>query len=421
MQGYHRWKTIVTTFFFCVMGSSGVLAGEFSGMLEQTLGVEHHAKYHFPAQNKTRIKLNMIQTPSATIDINLSVNGVLYSGITTVDVAAYLPKEDDALLSGMVRDALTTNYENDIWISEGYASYYGKTYKLRVGRQKLHSGTGYAFNPTDLLMKKNPLDPSYEKEGIDALFLEWNTWSETVLQLAYSFGTYQGSERRYEFVDDGDTLVRIKTLLSEWDLSLFLAKAIRSRYDIQSKTDGLLDDTRAHAQLKWTMLAGDFSGNLLSFGWHGEGGYVWLDPPAENFQFTSDLRNHFRGLIGMDYTFANQLQILVEYMFIGQGHRYSKYYTLNERMGFLKGERTTLGFDTLVLLASYPLSDYIKGDFLAISNINDGSLVLQPKFLWEVGDNLSTESTIRIPIGGHSRSQRGRLPSSAELRLRYFF
>jgi hypothetical protein len=79
----------------------------------------------------------------------------------------------------------TPGDETDWVVRQGYAQYWwGEKAGLRVGKQRLAWGSGFAWNPTNRLEPpKNALNTALEQEGVLAARLDWNpaAWASVVL------------------------------------------------------------------------------------------------------------------------------------------------------------------------------------------------------------------------------------------------
>jgi hypothetical protein len=79
----------------------------------------------------------------------------------------------------------TRGDETDWVVRQGYAQYWwGEKVGLRVGKQRIAWGSGFAWNPTNRLEPpKNALNTTLEQEGVLAARFDWNpaSWASVVL------------------------------------------------------------------------------------------------------------------------------------------------------------------------------------------------------------------------------------------------
>ncbi len=91
-----------------------------------------------------------------------------------------------AVFRGYVERSWGTSADETDWVvRQGYAQYWwGETVGLRVGKQRIAWGSGFAWNPTNRLEPpKNALNTTLEQEGALAARLDWNpvAWASLVL------------------------------------------------------------------------------------------------------------------------------------------------------------------------------------------------------------------------------------------------
>jgi len=129
---------------------------ELAGYLEDTFNVEYLRREQSGAWlNAGRGRLNLSLKPTRWLDLGFGVVGTYNSGETRIDSLRYLPEDTPILAPDpdrdlpRTRDVLGYSLENDLHFQEAFVTLYLPRLRLRVGRHKLYSGTGYAFNPTD--------------------------------------------------------------------------------------------------------------------------------------------------------------------------------------------------------------------------------------------------------------------------------
>jgi hypothetical protein len=91
-----------------------------------------------------------------------------------------------AVFRGYVERSWGTSTDDTEWvIRQGYAQYWwGEKVGVRVGKQRIAWGSGFAWNPTNRLEPpKNALNTTLEQEGALAARLDWNpsAWASLVL------------------------------------------------------------------------------------------------------------------------------------------------------------------------------------------------------------------------------------------------
>jgi hypothetical protein len=367
--------------------------------------------------NNTRGKLSVSGTKGKDYDFSVVIVGAVFIGDISLNVLPYMPRYIIPFVPDNFKNKFSYNYNNDLWMQEGYATVYKGPFRLRAGRQKLYSGTGYAFNPTDLFNKKNPLDPAYEVEGIDSIFAGLTLAGETEFNAVYSFGSSKTSGRYYKKITDGDYQLKIKTHFGRWDTGLFYTKAMQRFTDAEATALGVRDSLTV--DLTWRMFAGSFSGELFNIGIHGEGGYVFVDSYRDVIFLNHELEDHLRLLLGMDYTFDSRLYVIFEYLYIGQGLKDSVY-TISDRISVLTGERPTLSRHTTFSGIRYPVTNLLSAELYWIFFACDSSSILNPWIVWNAMTDMSFSFSLSVPLG-QEQSINGRSGIAALGRLRYSF
>ena len=400
---------------------------DFSGYVEDTVSTEYRkADKGFAVLNSARLRNDFSKDFDGKFDFGLVVIGNIYSGDTEINISDYLPDKVLSQYPPMVWQDMVFELENDVWIQEGHASLYAGDFRLRLGRQKYYTGTGYAWNPSDLFNRKNSLDPAYETEGIDGIFAAWSFTGESEVSLFYSIGTSHFRERKtFSSIEDGDFQLKARTHIGVWEIALHYTEAKLDRTDFLAAIMGAVDPENPATMVKWRLLGGETSGQLFGIGLHAEFGYAWLDLYRDPYivpaiGFIPDIQNHARFLVGADYTFENGLFLIGEYYYEGLGKNSPDDYNLNDRLSFLTGERDSIGKHNIFLGGNYPVTDLITMEMYVISNLNDPSIILNPWLVWIASDNVTVSVTGQLPMANEDSSL-GKIGPSIFARLKWTF
>ena len=307
----------------------------------------------------------------------------------------------------------------DIFVQEAFGTLYTDHLRLRVGRHKFYTGTGYAYNPTDLFNVKDPLDPTYEVNGIDAMLLSIDLPQQTEIQ---------GAVKYSDHFDTTDYRVRLKTYISGWDMAIQYTYYLKKRVDWEAlNTETALTELMQGMsfdaftrEFRWHLVAAEFAGELWEWGIYGEGGYVFITEPDDVGTLKDAAKDHERLLLGIDHTFDFQLYFILEYLRIGQGRTDSADITLNDRMAYLNGEVLSNNRDTLFTGVSYPLTDLTEFSLYAIVGCNDPSVLINPWLVYDIRSGLKLSFSANIPIGDEN-GQNGKAGPSGFVRLRFNF
>ncbi len=371
---------------------------EFGGYLEDTLSSERNiALDKTVVSNQTRIRLNIKNSYGDRGDLSVAIVGTRYSGYKTINLCDYLPEEE----ASRFPTAVSYDKTDDIWFQEAYGSLYLGQTTLRAGRQKYYTGTGYAWNPTDLFNWKDVFDPAYEIEGLDSVLFARSLPGDSLVSLYYSFGTsHDRPQRDYVESEDGDYQFKLKTHLFSWEITLQHSDVIKEYVDYEGVLNGTVDPTAMTSPIRWKLNALEVSGELAGIGIHAEGGeYTLSRPDDKDGDLPGKLESHTKYLVGADYTFENGVFVILEYYHEGLGETNLEDYSLNQRMAYYSGERDSLGKDNYYLGTSFPVTDFSTLALYVITNGNDGSTILNPWFTWIADDDISLYLSAQIPDG----------------------
>ena len=304
-----------------------------------------------------------------------------------------------------MQEAFATLYLNQLWI--------------RVGRQKYYTGTGYAYNPSDFFNNKDPFDPSYEVDGIDAI----------LATIELSLNTrIQGLMRVSRNLEKSDYLACIKTHAETWDFGLQYTRITKERVDYialnQTGVAAVMNDTfdmkNYTREFTYDFAGGEFSGEISGVQLYGEGGYVFVKSKGETGNLTDEAKDHERFLLGFDYTFDCELYFMTEYLRVGNGRTSKEDITLNDRMAYISGKILSANRDSLFSGISYPVTDLTDLSLYVISGLNDRSFIYNPWITYDILPGASVNLSAYIPTGDE-KSQPGKSGASGFMRIKVSF
>ncbi len=374
---------------------------ELRGYVENTTTVEYLQRLEEERLlNVGRVRVDLAGQPNASLDFGIGIVGTMHQGTTTANIANYFPA---AIREQLIPDAeqvfIYQTDSEELFVQEAFGTLYTDRFRLRVGRHKFYTGTGYAYNPIDLLNVKNPLDPTYETDGLDALLLTVDLPNQTQLQ---------GLIRYHDRLKNSDYLARLKTYLKGWDVALQYTHHLKKRIDWETlNTEDALDDLMQGTSMdaftrefRWHLLGAECAGEAFGFGVYAEGGYVFVDAPEEVGTLTQAAEDHERFVIGLDRTFDFQLYMLVEYLRFGQGVTHKDELSLNDYMAVFSGEQIAIARNTMFTGLSYPLTDFVEGALYTIVSLDDGSGLINPWIIYDIRPGLKLSASLSIPFGG---------------------
>ncbi len=371
---------------------------ELGGYFENQLLVQEYNKNAMTTDyNKLRVDIHNDWNENLSFNADFILKS--YHGKTEFNLLDFMPSaltESYAIQMNQEADSLKPAfgfaYQNEYFLDNVYVSFYSKHFNLRVGKQQLPWGSGYAWNPTDLFNTKNLMDPTYEKTGVNAIKAEVPFLQEGKFTAIYS-PSEDFAKSTYAF--------QLKEHANGFDISTCYVIRNYSSYNYYTFQETLENQQMAGL---------DFSGSIMGVGLHGEF--------AVNFMEKS--KNYQQYLVGADYTLSNGLFLMAEYYYNGKGESASSDYTLNSWMNMLGSYGENLGRNYLYAGQSLLVGDYLTCSNFVIVNADDKSAIVMPWFDFLFGDNVTLTTSIFIPIGD-SKSEFGGYGYGGMVRLKAFF
>ena len=381
-----------------VITATSIFAIEFDlfGYYENQTSSTVNNTPDFLSYNKLRLDFD--KNISDDISLNSNIVFQTYHGMTFVSILDYLPKEllaDYSLETGISIDSLKENYtfssEDEIFLDNAFLSLYQKHFNLRIGKQQIALGTGYAWNPTDIYNDKNILDPTYEKRGVNAVKFEIPFSSEGMITSIASIG------KNWE---ETTKSVHLKQFLFGYDLEISYARRKHSSFDYYAMNENLEDRY---------LFGFSFSGALMGIG-------IWSETAFNKMSGSDD---YYQGIIGADFTFENGLYLMSEYYYNELGQQDENDYEFTDWMN-LFADGTNLGRDYLYLGESYSLAELIEWSNYIIVNLNDKSFTYTPWLSFSLNDNVDFDLTANIPYGNDD-SEFSQFDENITVRLKVYF
>jgi len=345
-----------------------------------------------------KLRLDFAKDISDDISFNSNIVFQTNHGKTLVNLLDYLPSDlvaDYSLQIGIPIDILKENYvtniEDEVFLDNAFLSLYQKYYNLRIGKQQIALGAGYAWNPTDIYNDKNILDPTYEKRGVNALKLEIPFSSEgTVTSIVSIDDNWEETTKS----------VHLKQFLFGYDLEFSYATKQHNSLDYYTMIENIEDRE---------LLGFSFSGALLGIG-------IWSETALNKMSGSDD---YYQGIIGADFTFENGLYFMGEYYYNELGEKDESDYEFTNWMNlFTSG--TNLGHDYLYLGESYSIAELIEWSNYIIVNVNDKSFNYTPWLNFSLNDNVDLDIIANIPFG-EDDSEFNKFDANIAVRLKVYF
>lgn len=375
-------------------GNSGL---SFSGYFENQ-GYFRYNKNNekFSILDYNKLRLDIQSNISEKVTFNADLILMTYHGNTNFNVLDFLPESIKASVPEYLSDRFVTSLEDTYFVNDAYITLYLEGLSIRIGKQQIPWGTGYTWNPTDNFHSKNQLDPTYEKEGVNAMTLDIPLGPD---------GSLTAVAATREQTENPSFAVKLKKNILGFDISG--SWQYISEMNLDPETFTSIEHQR-------NVIGFDFTGELFDLGFWGEGTFnIPTDDVPAHEEYTE-------ALVGMDYTFTNELYIMFEYLHRSQGVSEKEKYNYFDFLKTFFGETTNIGSDYLVCGINYPASDFIKLQLYSIFNLNDSSWILIPWIVWDASENFEIDLSFNFFLGD-SGSEYGEYPHGCLLRFRTYF
>lgn len=373
-----------------ILGLVGVVYGqvEISGSYENILNVQHVKD--LAILNLNNLLLSVDGDLGGASFLHADAEASLPFGTVQMNILDYIPDS----LAEMIPDSLKPMYdyrlEPSFRVSNAYMSISWKSLVVRLGKQPLVWGTGYIWNPTEIIAPKLAYDPSYRRDG------------ENALKLAFSWrygGGFEVTGMLRGTPDSTMVIGRVKENIFGFDLAAIGA--------FLWDTTTTLDTTRSRI-----LLGGQFAGEILNVGLWAEGCYNL---------YGEDSLSHAEFVVGADHTFTFRTHVMAEYLYYGRGFATADDYSFQAWIERASGLRKTLGQHLIYLGIDQSIISFHNVGISAIVDPVDGSGIVIPRLTLSLSDNLDA-SIFGFYSFGKEDSEFGAAPvNGGILRLTGYF
>ncbi len=268
---------------------------------------------------------------------------------------------------------------------------------LYIGRQTIAWGTGYAFNPTDIWNRKNPLDPTAPKVGVNALRAEIPLGMLSGISLVLAPGP------DFDHTSGG---MRLKGNLGGFDLSISGMRIMNADRELLGLPE------------KWAIGA-DMAGQIGDVG-------VWTEaavnnPVYDGMSYTDLDSLYVQADAGADYTFEWGTYVMLEYYYNGPGRGDPDDYGVRDLLYVFTGETAGFGRHYLMAGTRHTFGNYYRVSGFVLGNISDRSAMLLPSIAYDFSDNMTIELSSQIGIGDKKRTEFGAVFGNLMLTVTGYF
>lgn len=297
---------------------------------------------------------------------------------------------------------------------KGLRSFSTDDLTIRIGRQKDEIDAGRTWKAAALTDRNKLVDPSYEIDTRDGAYMSW--WFTDEHELATFYSLEEDSPDPLNALTEKkghEYQLKMTTHKKFWDLAIHYSEGTQKRSDYDKWAKQTRDDVAGMTSpVRWRLLAVGVKGELGRLGLHAEGGRTWMKSDKEDEQLDMDPaeNEHHRFLVGMDYTFENELYLVLEYYQDDQIR--SAYDEYEDKAAFEFGGSTPIGRNNLFVGARYPIAGKASIELYNIINANDPSVLLNPWLVWNARENIKVSFSAHIPVGKEDTSFGQRPPTA---------
>ena len=404
----NRFRSIMTTslLMYVISPFAGISQDlyaqeqvELFGYFESTLlGSELDSRYFQLTTNKLRVDLKSDLSENLSFAANFDY--ITYHGQTRWNILDYLSRDIQSQVPEDQRGLFTTTFNDRTFLDNAYFKLSLKSIDITAGKQQISLGSGYVWNPTDIFNIKDPVDPTYEQPGHNAIRVDLPLGTRNNLSVLYS------PEANWE---QSGKLFRFKTRVSHFDIALL---AIESQWIFYDYTRFNIDKMNFRELAQRRRLVGlSSAGELLGVG-------TWAE-------YAYNQMNHFKDfyelVVGGDYTFDSQTYLMLEFYRNTLGKSDYRKYDLNDWMRQFTGEQKAVSQDHLYALMQHPVTDFITLGSSFIYSISDNSLAIVPMLNYSLSENVDILAYLNTNTGKAGTAYGTNSGNGGLIRARIYF
>ena len=377
----------------CTAAGAAVAQPEFSGYYENTFQIDQPEHGGETVVSASKVRLDFTAGgQDGELAFRGNVNFLYYHSDPVINTEPYLPPAVVSELRALGQEPVINLDRSRIYLDNAFLTWHTCGLTLRAGKQQLSWGPGYSINPTDLFHKKDLIDPTYEKEGVGALRIDYR-WG-----VGGQLAAIVAPARNF---DESGLAFRAGTYVSA--IGYDVAVTAHTITDTTSLAPTLLQPRRQHRQA----LGLEFTGSLLGLGVWMEGNYNWMQV-EEDFA---------RVVAGFDYTFTSGLYVMAEGLYNGRAAKDTPYPTSAWLANLAYGEPVGPGW--LMLGARHDVSMLTTASLYAFVSPDDTYLI-NPRLTISIAQNADATLFAGYTVGKEDGAFPGGLLSGTA-RLNVYF
>ena len=264
---------------------------------------------------------------------------------------------------------------------------------VRLGKQRMNWGTGYAWNPTNTVQPpKDPFQPAEEKEGVNALKIH------TLFEKFYitTLGIYNSEKKNINIA------AKVGTSLDNYEISGYIHKMFNRKYNYGFDFVGFYNDFELHGE----------------FALRQGSERMYTDEAGRIF--TNDNDYFLKFIIGGSYTLNSGLMIISEYYYDQTGYTRKQIENYVSTLPYSPIVYQSVGFGRHVLFLTV-LKPRILERFSiqgsVLSNLHNGSIMFIPDFILSPNEKLSFTIRLMLSTSGFVSIEKKLNPVPHMLRL----
>jgi len=348
--------------------------------------------------NKLRVDFKWGPMDNVTFAANFDF--ITYHGKKNWNILDFLPADIISAIPDDMKSFYVIPFSDRIFLDNSYLKLAFKGLDLTAGKQQISLGTGYVWNPTDVFNIKDPLDPTYEQPGHNALRVDVPIGTSYTVTALYSPDDEWTSSAK---------MIQLKGRIFHFDYSLLaIEKTWRfhdyTQFDFETFSFLELPEKRRLAGIST-------AGEIFGLGVWAEFAYNWMETSKDFYELAA----------GMDFTFDFQTYVMAEYYRNSLGKTDSLDYTLNDWMRLMASEQKAIARDQLYALVQHPIADFLNIGASCVTNLSDGSFVLVPTLFYNFSNNVDIIAYLNINFGKEGTSFAKDLGSGGMIRARIYF
>lgn len=361
---------IISVAFFVSFAHTSAFAVDIAGYFEAAVNAEYLDRTTLPRSERSKwigsSKLRIdLESGGGENELEFTGNIIFIANHQDIfiDLGNYIPEDvhkqlqDEEIPTEVVID------QSRVYLDNAYVTWHHRSFQVRGGRQQLSWGPAYSFNPTDLFHRKDVIDPTYEKEGVTALRVDYR-WGIG--------GQLTGIAVPGDNFDRSGYALRVGTHISKigYDVAITL-------HQVQDETTISLEDEEfpvTNISQRRQAVGVDFSGGLFGLG-------VWLEG---NYNMMSKENDFSRAVFGVDYTLQSGLNMMVEGLYNGRGTSVPPYTSEEWLASLYHGE--PIGRTRILAGVRKGITGLTEVGMYVFGS-EDGSVVLNPRIDISIAQN----------------------------------